>query len=83
MFELFLRQSGHQTARVAVGDNLFSWPYAADLMRLTRVLLSKEVLLLQRRYRQMVKTSEFVWRSINQGHSVWIAQRRQIKGRLR
>ena len=23
----------------------------------------------------MVKTSEFVWRSINQGHSVWIAQK--------
>ena len=37
----FLRQSGHQTARVAVGDNLFSWPYAADLMRVNKSFIVK------------------------------------------
>ena len=72
----FLRQSGHQTARVAVGDNLFSWPYAADLMRVNKSFIVKRGAPTSReRYRQMVKTSEFVWRSINQGHSVWIAQK--------
>ena len=72
----FLRQSGHETARVAVGDNLFSWSYAADLMRINKSFIVKRAGETAReRYRYMLKTSEFVWRSISNGHSVWIAQK--------
>jgi len=72
----FLRQSGHETARVAVGDNLFSWSYAADLMRINKSFIVKRAgETARQRYRYMEKTSEFVWRSLSNGHSVWIAQK--------
>ncbi len=72
----FLKQSGHETARVAVGDNLFSWSYAADLMRINKSFIVKRAgETARQRYRYMEKTSQFVWRSLRNGHSVWIAQK--------
>ena len=72
----FLRRSGHETARVAVGDNLFSWSYPSDLMRINKsFIVKREGETSRQRYRQMLKTSEFIWRSLSSGHSVWIAQK--------
>ena len=72
----FLRSRGHETARVAVGDNLFSWPYAADVMRINKSFIVKRSADNAREsYRSLVRTSEFIWQSIKSGNSVWIAQK--------
>ncbi len=71
-----LHAADHATCRMAVGDNLLSTDYAADIMRLNKSFVversasgAKAVL------RALQKTSAYVKHSLEQGESVWIAQR--------
>lgn len=72
-FALFHRQL--QTARCAIGDNLLSKPFAADLMRLNKSFIVKrgakgvkEIL------RNSQLLSDYIRESIEQDANVWIAQ---------
>ncbi len=68
--------AGHETVRPAVGDNLLTEPCAADLMRLNKSFVVERSATGRRAiYEALNRTSSFIRHSLEQGHSVWIAQR--------
>ena len=69
-------QAGYQTARSAVGDNLLSEAYAADLMRLNKsFVIHRSVTGSRAVYAVLSRTSEYIRHSLECGHSIWIAHR--------
>jgi len=68
--------AGHETARMAVGDNLLTQDFAADLMRLNKSFVVERSASGRRAmYDAMTRTSQYIRHSLQTGHSVWIAQR--------
>jgi hypothetical protein len=68
--------AGHQTARMAVGDNLLSKPFAADLMRLNKsFVVERSATGRKAIYQAINRTSSYIRHSLQTGNSVWIAQR--------
>jgi hypothetical protein len=68
--------SGWPTARIAIGDNLLSNPVLADLMRLNKSFIVKRSITDRRtRLREFQKLSGYIRHSLEEGHSVWLAQR--------
>ena len=71
-----LFHAGHETSRIAVGDNLFGVDYAADLMRLNKSFIVKRAAKgAKAAYAAMLLTSKYIRHSLEEGVSVWIAQR--------
>lgn len=71
-----LHQAGHRTMRVAVGDNLLSEPYAADLMRLNKsFVVERSASGTKAVFQAINRTSSYIRHSLEEGESVWIAQR--------
>ncbi len=71
-----LHEAGQRTARMAVGDNLLSERYAADLMRLNKsFVIERSVTGTRAVYQAMNRTSSYIRHSLEEGESVWIAQR--------
>lgn len=71
-----LYQSGQQTCRVAVGDNLLTESYVEDLMRVNKsFVIERSVTGKRAIYAALSRSSNFIRQSLEQGHSVWIAQR--------
>jgi len=71
-----LHQAGHATVRSAVGDNLLSQPYAADLMRLNKsFVVERSVTGTKAVFQSLSRTSAYIRHSLEEGVSVWIAQR--------
>lgn len=76
LLNYLLHGAGHRTARVAVGDNLLSEPYAADLMRLNKsFVVQRNVTGTKALYQALNRTSGYIRHSLEEGESVWIAQR--------
>jgi len=77
MVNLALMESGMDTLRIAIGDNLLSKPFAADLMRVNRSFIVKRNISGRReKLTELKKLSGYIRHSIVQeGVSVWIAQR--------
>ncbi|MEX2489858.1 MAG: 1-acyl-sn-glycerol-3-phosphate acyltransferase [Pseudomonadales bacterium] len=68
--------SGYNTVRIAVGDNLVQRDFATDLMRLNKSFFIKRSEKAGRRmYAALLESSKYIRYSLDQGHSVWIAQR--------
>ena len=72
-----LLNSQHDTARVAIGDNLLSKSFVADLMRLNKCFIVKRSVRGPRQILEAYKTlSSYILHSIEEDNvSVWIAQR--------
>lgn len=71
-----LHKAGFETPEAAVGDNLFSDPLAADLMRLNKsFMIERSVTGKRAIYRALTRTSHYIQHVLDAGHSVWIAQR--------
>jgi 1-acyl-sn-glycerol-3-phosphate acyltransferase len=71
-----IHQAGHRTSRIAVGDNLFAQPFAADLMRLNKsFVVERKVSGTRAVFTALSRTSHFIRQSLEEGESVWIAQR--------
>ena len=71
-----IHRAGHETSRIAVGDNLLGKPYAADLMRLNKsFVVERSVTGTKAMYQALRRTSAFIRASLEAGSSVWIAQR--------
>lgn len=70
-----LYKAGMDTARIAIGDNLLRKPYVSDLMRLNKSFIVNR----SARGREMMtalnQLSSYIDHSINEGASIWIAQR--------
>ena len=77
MVNLALIESGMDTLRIAIGDNLLSKPFAADLMRVNRSFIVKRNISGRReKLTELKKLSSYIRHSIAQdGVSIWIAQR--------
>jgi hypothetical protein len=71
-----LHISGHQTVRIAIGDNLLRKPCATELMKLNKSFIVK---CSAKGPREMMKAlatlSGYMKSSLDTGHSIWIAQR--------
>ncbi|MDP6376637.1 MAG: 1-acyl-sn-glycerol-3-phosphate acyltransferase [Pseudomonadales bacterium] len=73
---LAIHRAGHQTSRIAVGDNLLSRAFATDLMRLNKsFVVERSVKGTKAVYAALHRTSSYIRCSLSEGHSVWIAQR--------
>ncbi len=71
-----IHRSGHETARSAVGDNLLGTPFAADLMRLNKsFVVERSASGTRAVFSALSRTSEYIRHSLQEGHSIWIAQR--------
>ncbi len=71
-----IHQAGHRTSHIAVGDNLFARPFAADLMRLNKgFVIERKVSGTRAVFAALSRTSHFIRQSLEAGESVWIAQR--------
>jgi 1-acyl-sn-glycerol-3-phosphate acyltransferase len=70
-----LYKAGMNTARIAIGDNLLRKGYVSDLMRLNKSFIVNR----SARGREMMtalnQLSSYIDYSINEGASIWIAQR--------
>ena len=76
LINYLIQQAGHDTCRMAVGDNLLSNSLAADLMRLNKsFIVERDVDGMSAYYRALTRTSGYIRHSLNEGVSVWIAQR--------
>lgn len=76
LLNYLLHGAGHRTARVAVGDNLLTERYAADLMRLNKsFVVERSVTGTKAVYQAINRTSAYIRHSLEDGESVWIAQR--------
>ncbi len=64
------------TVRIAIGDNLLSKSYVSDLMRLNKSFIVKRSIKAPREMMAAVtQLSAYINHSIDEGESVWIAQR--------
>ena len=72
-----LHREGHQTIRVAIGDNLLTKPWVADLMRLNKSFIVKRSVSGPRELLAAAKTlSSYIRQSIQQENApIWLAQR--------
>jgi 1-acyl-sn-glycerol-3-phosphate acyltransferase len=71
-----IHHAGHNTSRIAVGDNLLGEPYAADLMRLNKsFVVERSATGTRRVFEALSRTSRYIRHSLEEGESVWIAQR--------
>jgi 1-acyl-sn-glycerol-3-phosphate acyltransferase len=71
-----LLEAGRDSVRIAIGDNLLSKPFAADLMRVNRSFIVKRSATARREKLEALKQlSRYIRHSINQDDvSIWIAQ---------
>lgn len=76
MVNYLLFSHGYTTTRIAIGDNLLENRVFAELMRLNKSFVVRRNLSSPREMRDTFLTlSSFINHSINDNHSIWIAQR--------
>ncbi|MFW5824386.1 MAG: lysophospholipid acyltransferase family protein [Marinobacter sp.] len=71
-----LHLHGFDTTRIAIGDNLLKNPVFAEMMRLNKSFVVQRDIQSPREMRRVFLTlSGFISHSLEDGHSIWIAQR--------
>lgn len=76
LLNFLLYRAGHETMRIAVGDNLLGQPCAADLMRLNKsFVVQRRVTGAKALLKALSLTSGYIRHSLEEGVSIWIAQR--------
>lgn len=74
--DLALFLSGQDTVRIAIGDNLLRMPAATSLMRLNRSFIVRRSIEAPReKLKALTHLSNYIGLSIEEGVSIWIAQR--------
>ena len=68
-------QYGMSTVRIAIGDNLLRKPYISDLMRLNKSFIVNRSARGREMMAALTLLSSYIDHSIQNGHSIWIAQR--------
>lgn len=63
------------TVKIAIGDNLLRMQVATDLMRLNKSFIVKRSVQGRDKLKALAHLSEYIGRSIEENHNVWIAQR--------
>ncbi len=76
LLNYLIHQAGHETSRMAVGDNLLTNDLAADLMRLNKsFVVERSVSGAKATLNALSRTSAYIRHSLEEGVSIWIAQR--------
>ena len=76
LLNYLIHQEGHDTSRMAVGDNLLTNELAADLMRLNKsFIVERSVSGAKATLNALSRTSAYIRHSLEEGVSIWIAQR--------
>jgi len=76
LLNFLIHKAGHKTCRMAVGDNLLSNELAADLMRLNKsFIVERNVVGAKATLTVLMRTSNYIQHSLDEGASIWIAQR--------
>ena len=72
-----LYHNGCNTLRIAIGDNLLTKPYVADLMRLNKsFIVNRSAKAPREKLKAAKHLSAYIYHSIvNDNHNIWIAQR--------
>lgn len=71
-----LHEVGHDTARIAIGDNLLGRPYIGDLMRLNKSFIVRRSVTGRRaKLEALQQLSAYIRHSIEEHQNVWIAHR--------
>ncbi|WP_462150802.1 lysophospholipid acyltransferase family protein [Pseudoalteromonas xiamenensis] len=71
-----LHRHGMDTVRIAIGDNLLQVPYITELMRLNKSFIVKRSAKAPKEMlRALSQLSEYIFDSLQSGHSIWIAQK--------
>lgn len=71
-----IHQAGHETCRMAVGDNLLTHELAADLMKLNKsFVVHRGARGTREGYKILTRTSAYIRHSLEEGSSIWIAQK--------
>ena len=74
--DMALYESGHDTVRIAIGDNLLRTQAATSLMRLNKSFIVRRAPAPRHeKLRELTKLSAYIGLSLRERHSVWIAQR--------
>lgn len=67
---------GIKRPQLAVGDNLLTYRFARDVMRMNRsFMVIRSAGSARQQYEALVKTSKYIRHTLEQGESVWISQR--------
>ncbi|MBT4162726.1 MAG: glycerol acyltransferase [Gammaproteobacteria bacterium] len=75
LLDYALYLSGLETVRIAIGDNLVQREFATSLMRLNKGFFIKRSAGGPRKvYAALMQSSQFIRHSLDDGHSIWIAQ---------
>ena len=75
-FNYALYHNNFDTARIAIGDNLLQKPFVSDLMRLNKSFIVKRSAKgMREKIAAYMNLSSYIQHSIEDGHSIWIAQR--------
>ncbi|WP_334079069.1 1-acyl-sn-glycerol-3-phosphate acyltransferase [Microbulbifer sp. M83] len=74
---LAMYKEGHETARIAIGDNLLTKQFATDIMKLNKCFTVKRKASTRReKLESATKLSNYIYHSVvNENEHVWIAQR--------
>ncbi len=76
LLNFLIHNAGHETCRMAVGDNLLMNELAADLMRLNKsFIVERNVSGAKATLNALTRTSNYIRHSLQEGVSIWIAQR--------
>lgn len=76
MINYSLHRAGWPTSRIAIGDNLLKNPDVADIMRLNKSFIVKRSIDNKRqKLRELQRLSGYIRHSVEEGQSIWIAQR--------
>ena len=68
--------NGHETVRIALGDNLLKKPYVSDIMRLNKSFIVKRSATgVRQKMKAYMDLSSYIDESVHTGHNIWIAQR--------
>ena len=71
-----LKESGMDTAEIAIGDNLLGNPLVSDLLRLNKsFVVNRSATGIKEKFRALTELSHYISDANQQGRSIWIAQR--------
>ncbi len=71
-----LIQNGHESAEIAIGDNLLVNPLVADLLRLNKsFVVNRSAKGIKEKYRALTQLSHYIFKAHENNRSIWIAQR--------
>ena len=71
-----LVENGHESAEIAIGDNLLVNPLMADLLRLNKsFVVNRSAKGIKEKYAALTELSHYIFHAHANSHSIWIAQR--------